>query len=78
VALAVGWHPWSLCRGLGYLFVTFEVANLSLGRLAGVPLSTPARRWRRWAAGITLLLLDGLLKFLLLEPVRRTLAANLA
>jgi hypothetical protein len=77
VALAVGWHPWSLCRGLGYLLITFEVTNLSLGRLTGVPLSTPMRRWRRWLAGITLLLLDGVLKFVLLEPVRRTLAANL-
>jgi hypothetical protein len=76
-ALALGWHPWSLCRGAGYLFLTFEVASLSLARLTGVRLSTPARRRRRWLAGLALLLLDGVLKYFLLEPVRRTLAANL-
>jgi hypothetical protein len=76
-ALALGWHPWSLCRGVGYLFLTFEVASLSLARLTGVRLSTPARRRRRWLAGLTFLLLDVVLKFFLLEPVRRILAANL-
>jgi hypothetical protein len=76
-ALALGWHPWSLCRGLGYLFLTFEVASLSLARLTGVRLSTPGRRRRRWLVGLAFLLLDGALKSALLEPVRRTLAANL-
>jgi hypothetical protein len=77
VALTVGWHPWSVCRGLGYLVLTFEVASFSLQRLTGVPLSPTGRRWRRWLAGLALLLLDGLLKYTLLEPVRQVLAANL-
>jgi hypothetical protein len=76
-ALALGWHPWSLCRGAGYLFLTFEIASLSLTRLTGVPLSTRKRQRRRWVMGFSLLVLDGLLKFWLLEPVRRILAANL-
>src|SRR5262249_54083258 len=76
-ALALGWHPWSQCRGIGYLFVTFEVTSLSLARLTGVRLSTRARRCRRWLAGLTFLLLDMLLKFYLLDSVRQALAANL-
>jgi len=47
-AMALGWHPWSVCRGLGYLFVLFEVSSLSLGRLLGLPLSTLRRRCERW------------------------------
>jgi hypothetical protein len=77
LALAVGWHPWSLCRGVGFLFLTFEVASFSLARLTGVPLSTPAVRRRRWVVGLSFLLLDGVLKFLLLDTVRGVLAANL-
>jgi hypothetical protein len=75
--LALGWHPWSVCRGVGYLFLTFEVASLSLSRLTGVPLSTPARRRRRWLVGLGFLALDGVVKFFWLDPVRRALAANL-
>jgi hypothetical protein len=77
VALAVGWHPWSVCRGVGYLFITFEVVSISLQRLTGRALSTAARRRNRWAVGLTLLVLDGLLKFFWLEPARQILAANL-
>jgi hypothetical protein len=76
LALLAGWHPWSVCRGAGYLFLTFEVASWSLQRLSGVPLSTAARR-RRWLIGTALLLLDAGLKAALLEPVRATLATNL-
>jgi hypothetical protein len=75
--LVLGWHPWSQCRGVGYLFLTFEIASLSLARLAGVRLSTLSRRLRRWLAGLGFLLLDVVLKLLLLEPVRQALAANL-
>jgi hypothetical protein len=77
LALAVGWHPWSICRGLGYLFITFEIASFSCERLTATRLSTHWRRRWRWSIGVGLLLLDGLLKFFLLEPVRGILAANL-
>jgi hypothetical protein len=77
VCLAVGWHPWSLCRGVGYLLLTYEVTSLSLARLAGVSLSAPrARRWRL-GVGLTFLLLDGVVKYTCLEGVRQVLAANL-
>lgn len=78
LALLLGWHPWSVCRGIGYLFITFEVASLSCQRLTGTPLSTQGRRRARWLAGLTLLGLDCVLKFVLLEPIRLALAANLS
>ncbi len=76
-AVLVGWHPWSVCRGLGYLFLTFEVTSLSLERMCGVPLSTPTRRRRRWLAGLAFLVLDAALKYFLLEATRGVLKANL-
>jgi hypothetical protein len=77
LAAAVGWHVWSVCRGVGYLFILFEVTSFSLERLTGVRLSSPARRRRRWLVGLTFLVLDGVLKFFLLEPTREILSANL-
>ncbi|MBM83685.1 MAG: hypothetical protein CMJ78_24260 [Planctomycetaceae bacterium] len=78
VALFVGWHPWSMCRGFGYLLVTFEVASYSFERLSNFRLSTRKRRCVRWAVGLCLLMLDGVIKFLFLETVRQILASNLA
>jgi hypothetical protein len=77
VTLVLGWHPWSLCRGIGYLFLTFEVASLSLARLTGVSLSSWRRRLGRWLIGLSFLLLDGLLKYFCLESVRQVLAGHL-
>jgi hypothetical protein len=77
VALAVGWHPWSVCRGVGYLVLTYEITSLSLSRLAGVPLASGrARRWR-WGVGLGFLATDAVVKFTCLEPIRQVLAANL-
>jgi len=76
-AVLLGWHPWSVCRGAGYLVLTFEVASLSLARLTGVPLSTPRRRRRRWLVGLAFLALDCVIKFCFLDSVRRALAADL-
>ncbi len=76
-AILLGWHPWSVCRGVGFLFLTYEVASWSLSRLTGTPLSTPRRRAVRWAWGVGFLVLDGLIKFWFLESVRKQLASNL-
>lgn len=76
-ALLLGWHAWSLMRGVCYTLLVFEVASWSLTRLAGQETSTPARRRWRWGAGLAFFLLDGILKLFLLEPVRAGLAANL-
>jgi hypothetical protein len=77
LAIALGWHPWSVCRGIGYLFLTYEIASLSLEHLTGVRLSTSRRRMARWSAGLAFLLIDGIVKYLFLDTVRRLLAGNL-
>jgi hypothetical protein len=77
VAVGVGWHPWSVCRGLGYMILAFEVVSISWERLTGRRLSTAARRRQRWLAGLFFLGLDGLLKWSCLENVREVLLANL-
>ena len=76
-ALLLGWHPWSACRGLGYLLITFEVASLSFSRLTGARLSTAARRGKRWAAGLALLGLDVGIKYCCTDLVRAALYENL-
>jgi hypothetical protein len=75
--LIFAWHPWSLCRGVGFLFLTYEITSLSLARLTGEQLSTPARRWRRWMLALGFLSLDAVIKFFFLDSVRRALAAHL-
>ncbi len=70
-AVLLGW------RGVGYLFLTYEVASWSLARLTGTSLSTPRRRATRWGLGLGFLVLDGLIKYHFLETVRKQLARNL-
>lgn len=77
LALACGWHPWSLCRGLGYLVLTFEIVSLSLSRLTGVTLATRRERGGRLLVGLGFLVADGLIKYFFLDSVRQTLAGNL-
>lgn len=76
-ALLLGWHPWSVLRGICFLFVTFEVASLSQGWLAGRRLSTTRRRLGRWAAAGVFFAADCCVKLLALEPVRARLEAGL-
>jgi hypothetical protein len=78
VAVGLGWHAWSVCRGVFCAVLLFELASWSFARLTGRETSTPGRRRARWAVGLTFFLLDATLKLLLLEPVRARLAANLA
>lgn len=84
LSLALGWHVWSWLRGLGYLFIAFEIISLSLRRMTGVPVGVrtkgaTARRLRltRLGVGLCFLLADGLVKVLLLEPVREQMLFNL-
>ena len=76
-ALLVGWHPWSVARGLGFLAITVEVVDASLSRLLGRALSTPRERVVRWAVGLTFVALDGLLKLFFLETVRLAILGSL-
>lgn len=77
-SLLLGWHVWSLLRGAGFAFLIFEVASLSLSRLAGRSLDAPRVRAWRWAAGLLLLAADAGSKVLLLRPVQEALAAGLS
>jgi hypothetical protein len=76
-AVALGWHPWSVLRGLAFTVLVFELASWSLQRLSGVTLSTRRRRLARVAAGVALAALDAAVKFALAPVVREQLFANL-
>ncbi len=76
-ALLVGWHPWSVARGLGFLAITVEVVDASLSRLLGRALSTPRERAFRWGVGLAFVALDGLLKLFFLEAVRTAILGSL-
>lgn len=77
LAIATGWHIWSALRGVGYLFITFEVISLSLELVSGRKISTTGRRRMRWALGLGFLLADGLIKANILEATRLQLLSNL-
>jgi hypothetical protein len=77
VAVLLGWHPWSVLRGLAYTVLVFEIASLSLQGLTGRVLSTRRRRTGRWVRGLVLVLLDGAVKLSLAPIIRDQLFANL-
>jgi len=76
-ALMLGWHVWSLARGLGFAVLIFEILSLSLGRLTGRELSTPTLRRRRWSAGLSCLAADAVLKGVLIGAVQQWLLGDL-
>ncbi len=77
LAAVAGWHPWSVCRGLGCLVLMFETVSFSLQRLTGRTLSPWNRRGPRWAAVAAFFALDAAIKYLYMEDVRSLLAGNL-
>lgn len=77
LSLVVGWHPWSVLRGLGFTVLTATLALWSYQRLVGQAAGSWRRLGLRLALGAALLLADGLAKFWLLEPVRVALASRL-
>lgn len=76
-AIGFGWHLWSIMRGLGYLFVTYEMISLAHQFFAGQTNSTGARRRLRWALGIGCLTADCVIKYFAVEAVRLRLHENL-
>jgi hypothetical protein len=77
LAAALGWHSWSIARGICYALLVFEVSSASLAWWIGTACSTPARRAWRWAGALSCFMGDVLLKLALLEPVRAGLANNI-
>ncbi len=77
VSFALGWHPWSVVRGLGFCVIVMSLAQVSYDRFTG----RPSAAWRgqvlRFGLGLALLGLDGLMKYALLDVVRQGLAARL-
>lgn len=76
-ALALGWHLWSILRGVGYVFLTFEVISLAVQWLSGLRVSAWTTRRLRWSLGLFFVLGDGLLKYVMVEAVRWELFSNL-
>ena len=74
LAVLLGWHAWSVARGLCYTVLVFEVAQWSLGRLTGRELAAPAARRSRWAIALGFFLVDCGLKLFVTEPARAMLA----
>jgi hypothetical protein len=77
IAILVGWHPWAILRGIGYVRLAFAAVSASLGYFLGRSLAPPGLVWKRWALAGGLLLGDVLLKFATLDWVRETLFFNL-
>ncbi len=77
VAVALGWHAWSICRAIGLFLLSYECVGLSLERLVARPLSTRRRRYIRWTVGFAMLTADAILKLWLPETVRSILCENL-
>lgn len=77
-SLFLGWHPWSVLRGVGYAFLSFELISLAMGTVGGRSLSSPARRRLRWSLGLAFLVGDGIVKYALMESVRAELYRLLA
>lgn len=76
--LFVGWHPWSVMRGICYSLLIYEVTSLSLSRLTGRELSTTRKRHARWIGAAGFFAADCVVKYVTLDVVRGTLAAHLA
>lgn len=77
IAMATGWHIWSLLRGIGYLFLTFELISFAYQLWTREIVSTWLARRRRWLVGLSFLLADGVVKATMLEIVRLQLFSNL-
>jgi len=78
IVFALGWHPWSLLRGLGFAVLLFEVVSISLARLSGSSLCPRRRRLARYLAAFFLLAADATIKYFWLDAVRGQLATSLA
>lgn len=77
-ALFWGWHIWSILRGVGYTVLSYELIGCSVWIFARRSVTSWTTHGWRFALGLTLLVLDGLAKYFLMEVVRSQLASNLA
>ncbi len=76
-AVMLGWHVWSVLRGVAFAILIFEIASLSLERLSARSLSTRHRRICRWSFGLGVLACDCIVKSYSLKIVRDLLFQHL-
>ncbi len=77
-ALLLGWHPWSLCRGVCFAILNYELASWTLQWLTG-RLTSPSRgRRARLFLVLAWFLADVVLKYGMLDVVRDGLKSSLA
>jgi hypothetical protein len=76
-ALALGWHIWSLLRGMGYTILSFELISISLQVFSQKTLATWSRHGWRFALGLCFLASDAIVKAAMTEAVRVQLYENL-
>ena len=76
-AIMYGWHIWSIMRGVGYLFVTYEMISMAVQVFSKEQVASLRRRAMLWGLGIGFLLADGVIKFFSVEAVRNELFKNL-
>lgn len=75
--LLVGWHPWSILRGLCYAVLVVEVASLSLERLSGNTLAPARERATRFGVALVFFGADCLVKYGAAPLVREVLYAHM-
>ena len=76
--ILLGWHPWSICRGIGFVVLTYELVSWSFEHLCGKTISTRRSRINRWGLGFGFLALDMVVKYTMLESVRQVLHQSIA
>ena len=76
-ALLLGWHLWSVLRGLGYTVISFETISIAVQFFARRRLAERRIHAARLILGASFLVADGIVKAVLLESVRRQLLENL-
>ncbi len=76
-ALVLGWHIWSILRGMGYTVLSCELISLALQFFSRRQLATARRHSLRIALGIALLVADGIVKATCSEAIRIQLLENL-
>ena len=76
-ALLLGWHVWSILRGVGYLFLSLETVWVVFHLLTGRPGGQRVFRWKCWAAGLAFVLADALVKLTCMPSIRDAMQANL-
>lgn len=78
IAIGLGWHPWSILRGLGFTILTFEIVSLSWCRWSRNDVRPRGRWWKLWLIGLGSIAADALLKLLISPRIQRALHDNLA